>query len=152
MWTIKKYVDLEDQNNILYEFPEEYKPDIDTKEETIKQENQNHKYIYDVTLLDLIQSNLLEVEEEIEMQYAPMIGNKKASKEDKKIYKGIINNDGKIIVNNKIFDSPNHAALYCINNAGSPRKTVNGWTSWKTKNGKTLHQLRMEYLQMVNKN
>lgn len=84
MWTIKKYVDLEDQNNILYEFPEEYKPDIDTKEETIKQENQNHKYIYDVTLLDLIQSNLLEVEEEIEMQYAPMVGNKKASKEDKK--------------------------------------------------------------------
>lgn len=152
LWTIKKYVDLENSNNILYEFPEEYRPDIDTKEEVTQQENQKNKNMYEITLLDLIQSNLLEVNEEIEMQYAPMIGNKKASKEDKKIYKAIIQDDGAIIVNNKKFNSPSYAALYCINDAGSPRKTVNGWTSWKTKNGKTLHQLRMEYLQMANQN
>lgn len=34
----------------------------------------------------------------------------------------------------------------CIQDAGSDRKTVNGWTSWKTASGQTLADLREKLL------
>ena len=71
---------------------------------------------------------------------------KKSLKDDKQLFKGIIENDGTISVHDKKFNSPSYAALYCINHAGSPRKTVNGWTSWKTLNNSTLSQIRENYL------
>lgn len=43
--------------------------------------------------------------------------------------------------------SGNPAPMYCIQKAGSDRTTVNGWTSWKTQDGKLLAQLRSDYLQ-----
>jgi hypothetical protein len=33
-----------------------------------------------------------------------------------------------------------------MQDAGSDRKTVNGWTFWKTKDGKTLADLRELYI------
>jgi hypothetical protein len=36
-----------------------------------------------------------------------------------------------------------------IKDAGSDRKTVNGWTSWKTITGKTIAELRDELLNTV---
>jgi len=37
--------------------------------------------------------------------------------------------------------SPSYAAVYCIQKAGSPRKTANGWIMWKTKEGEYLDDL-----------
>ncbi|MBW1715418.1 MAG: hypothetical protein JRJ77_06245 [Deltaproteobacteria bacterium] len=51
-----------------------------------------------------------------------------------------------MIVLGKKFKSPSYAALLGIQDAGSDRKTVNGWTSWKNRNGKLLADLRSEYL------
>jgi len=33
-----------------------------------------------------------------------------------------------------------------IQDAGSDRQTVNGWTSWKTTNGETIAELRNRFL------
>lgn len=145
LWTIKKFVDLENQSNIIYEFPEEFRPDIDT-EDIENDENKRTISSNDVSIQDLINEGLIAAGTSIEMSYAPKIGNQKAPKESKKLYKGTIEADGSIVVLNKKFSSPSYAALYCINDAGSPRKTVNGWTSWKTAHGSTLFEIRTEYL------
>ncbi len=145
LWTIKKFVDLEDQSKIIYEFPEEFRPDIDTEDLEDDEKNRTISS-YDVSIKDLIDEGLITPGAIIEMSYSPKIGNQKAPKESKKLYKGTIEADGSIVVLNKKFSSPSYAALYCINDAGSPRKTVNGWTSWKTANGFTLFQIRAEYL------
>lgn len=147
LWTIKKFVDIDNQENILYEFPEEYKPDIDTENIDLCETNRQVT-IYEVSINDLIIAGLLRPGETIEMLYAPKTGMKKILKDDKQLFKGIIENDGSISVNDKKFNSPSYAALYCINHAGSPRKTVNGWTSWKTNNNLTLSQLRENYLNL----
>ena len=65
---------------------------------------------------------------------------------DRKTYKALIDKDGSITVIGKKFSSPSYAAIFCIQNAGSDRKTVNGWTSWKVSNGKFLSDLRTEFL------
>jgi len=38
-----------------------------------------------------------------------------------------------------------------MQDAGSDRKTVNGWTSWKTKKGKLLSDIRADYLKLKEK-
>ena len=70
----------------------------------------------------------------------------KPSAGERKTYKGIVLEDGSISILGKTFSSPSFAALFGIQNAGSDRKTVNGWTSWKTSSGKTLSEIRDEIL------
>ena len=72
------------------------------------------------------------------MKYKPRTG-------ELKVYKGTINSDGSISVLNRSFSSLSYAALACITDAGSNRKTVNGWTSWKNSDGFTLAELREKY-------
>ncbi len=55
-----------------------------------------------------------------------------------KEYKAIIIEDGSMNVLDKKFKSPSYVALLEIQDAGSDRKTVNGWTSWKNKEGELL--------------
>ena len=73
------------------------------------------------------------------MVYKPRAG-------ERKTYKGIVLEDGSISILGNTFSSPSFAALYGIQHAGSDRKTVNGWTSWKTASGKTLSEVREEIL------
>jgi len=134
LWIIKKFVHFQNQKTVIYEFPEEYKPVFDT-EITENVIGSDKKVSYDISLRDLVEANLLVINEELKMVYG-------FKSSEKKTYKAIINEDYSLTVLNERFDSPSYAALYCINNYGSPRKTVNGWTSWKNKNGKTLAQLR----------
>jgi len=55
-----------------------------------------------------------------------------------KEYKAIIIEDGSMNVLDKKFKSPSYVALLEIQDAVSVRKTVNGWTSWKNKEGELL--------------
>ena len=139
LWIIKKFIHFQNQKTVMYEFPEEYKPEFDTEISQINEENGKILKSYDVNIGDLIASKRISKDEELLMTY----GFKSA---EKKTYYAKINDDSSLTVLNERFDSPSYAALYCINNYGSPRKTVNGWTSWKTKEGKTLAQIRDEYL------
>ncbi|MFO8068363.1 MAG: hypothetical protein R6U11_12365, partial [Bacteroidales bacterium] len=47
---------------------------------------------------------------------------------------------------NDTYTSPSFAALAGIQDAGSDRKTVNGWTSRKTAEGKSLAEIRETFL------
>lgn len=138
LWVIKKFIELENPKNIIYEFPEEYKPDMDTEiNETCKKSSEIKTY--DVSIITLIENNLLNPGDLLYMTYGPEKGSRKE-------YTAKILEDGSLLVMNQQFSSPSYAALYCINDAGSPRKTVNGWTSWKTDNNLTLSQVREKYL------
>jgi hypothetical protein len=60
----------------------------------------------------------------------------------KQTFQGAIKKEG-VEVDNKVY-SPSYAAVYCMQKAGSPRKTANGWIMWKTKEGKFLNGLYQE--------
>ena len=141
IWLTKKYQEIGNKENIIYELPEEYKPFIDTEEEKIIIENETEKSIktYNISLYDLISSNLLTAGDELTMSYKPKHGARKE-------YKSIIDAEGNLTLLDEIFSSPSWAALAGIRDAGSPRKTVNGWTSWKTKSGKAIALLRDNYI------
>jgi len=137
LWLVKKFVEFSAPENVAYEIPEEYRPVLDTTEEKAKPKS-GIAY-YDVSLADLFEAGLLSVSDELVMNYKPRGGNQKK-------YKAFITEDGSMIVLDKKFKSPSYAALLGIQDAGSDRKTVNGWTSWKNRNGKLLADLRSEYL------
>lgn len=73
------------------------------------------------------------------MEYNPRNG-------EQKRYSALVHDDGSLEVLGQKFSSPSYAALAGIQDAGSDRQTVNGWTSWKTEDGKLIADLREEYL------
>lgn len=139
LWTITKYIDFNDKNSIVYEFPEEFRPTLDTEEEQEQETGLGELTRYDVTISDLIEKEYLKIGDKLRMYYKPRNGNKKT-------YEATILEDGSLEVLGQTFSSPSYAALAGIQDAGSDRKTVNGWTSWKTKSNKTLAELRDEFL------
>ncbi len=56
----------------------------------------------------------------------------------KKQWKGILRKDG-VEIDGKIM-SLSAAAVYCIQQAGSPRGTATGWIMWKTEDGTYLNE------------
>lgn len=141
LWIIKKFVDLNDRTSVLYEFPEDYRPDVDTEENSECDDTANIIKSYDVSITNLIEKELLHVGDTLYMKYGPKSG-------EKKEYSCQVQDDGNLLVMDQLFTSPSYAALYCINHSGSSRKTVNGWTSWKSESGELLSQLRDRYLEM----
>ncbi len=139
LWTITKYVDFNDKNSIAYEFPEEFKPILDTEEEEEKEEKTGELTRYEVSVADLIENGLLVSGQKLIMEYKPRHGSKKK-------YEAEILEDGALKVLDQIYSSPSYAALAGIQDAGSDRNTVNGWTSWKTETGETLAEIRERFL------
>ncbi|MDW7776594.1 MAG: hypothetical protein SCH39_09730 [Methanosarcinales archaeon] len=141
LWLINKFVEFKEKD-IIYEFPEEFKPELDTEEENKPEINKTKVNRYDVSVLDLIEKEILQVGQKLFMEYKPRRG-------DKKRYEAYLNNDGAINVLGQNFSSPSYAALAGIQDAGSDRQTVNGWTSWKNEQGRTLADLREKYIRML---
>lgn len=139
LWTITKYVDFNDKNSIAYEFPEEFKPILDTEEEQEKEEKTGELTRYEVSIADLIDKGLLVPGEKMFMEYKPRHGSKKR-------YEAEILEDGSLKVLDQTYSSPSYAALAGIQDSGSDRKTVNGWTSWKTEAGEILSEIRERFL------
>jgi hypothetical protein len=137
LWTIRKYVEFQDSTSVAYEIPEEYQPDFDTT----KQPETSRAGIarYDVSLVDLINANWLSIGQQLFMSYKPRDG-------ERRQYIATVQANGSLQVLDKTFSSPSYAALYGIQNAGSNRRTVNGWTSWKDFQDRTLADLREDYL------
>lgn len=142
LWKISKYVELNNPENIFYEFPEEFKPELATQDDFDTEMNKSEISKYNVSISDLIESGFLCAEETLEMSYKPRNG-------DLQKYKAIIQKDGSLEILDQVFSSPSNAALVGIQNAGSERKTVNGWTSWKNEKGETLADLRDKYLNLL---
>lgn len=137
LWIVKKYVEFGQAENVLYEVPEEYRPVLDTEDDSGSQINMAR---YQVELSDLITAGLLNPNDKLHMTYGP-------KNSERKVYEATLLEDGSINLLGSSFSSPSYAALYGIQNAGSDRKTVNGWTSWKTSNGILIADLREKYLQ-----
>ena len=137
LWLVRKYSEYRNEENIIYEVPEEYRPSLDTEE----QEKRTGITQYDVSILDLINADLLQEDGRLFMSYKPMDG-------ERHEYEATIESDGSITVLGKTFSSPSYAALYGIQEAGSDRETVNGWTSWRTSGGELLADVRERYLNM----
>ena len=139
LWVVNKFVEFNKPSNIIFEFPEEFKPEFDTEEES-KPDNANNEIAqYDVELTDLVNANLLTVGEKLNMVYKPRNGQQKR-------YEATVLEDGSLALIGQQFSSPSYAALAGIQDAGSNRKTVNGWTSWKNSRNKTLAELRAQLI------
>lgn len=138
LWIVRKHVELGNPNNVIYEIPEEYRPVLDTKE---MEESAARGSIasYDISVQDLIEAGLLVPGGKLYMSYKP-----KSTQE--RTYEVVIEDNGSLRADDQSFNSPSYAAIYYINKAGSPRKTQNGWTSWKTEEGIFLSDLRDRYL------
>lgn len=139
LWIVKKYVEFGSPEVIAYDIPEEYRPVLDTSKRDM--EPRSGITVYDVSITDLLESGLLNVGDTLLMNYKPRGGTPKT-------YRATIEEDGSLMLLDKKFSSSSYAALYGIQDAGSERTTVNGWTSWKTKKGKYLADLRSEYMEM----
>jgi hypothetical protein len=137
LWTIRKYVNFRDSSDIAYEIPEEYKPDFDTTGQNAVTRTSIAQY--DASIADLIASGLLTIGQELTMSYKPRHG-------ERRNYTATVQSNGSLEVLGKAFTSPSYAALYGIQDAGSDRKTVNGWVSWKDQEGRTLADLRDQYI------
>ena len=111
---------------------------LDTSPDTAES-SQGVRY-YDVSIADLLQSQLLTAGQSLHMFYGPRGG-------ERKRYVGTILVDGSIETLGKSFSAPSYAALACIQSAGSGRETVNGWTSWRDDREQTLADLRTQFLQ-----
>jgi hypothetical protein len=134
LWLIKKYVELGNSANVIYEFPEEYRPVLDTERQT-----EGTTDTFDIGLQDLIKAGQLAPGSKLYMSYKPN------SSQERKTYEVIVENDGSLRGDDQSF-SPSYAAVYYINKAGNPRKTANGWNVWKTEDGLSLADLRDNYL------
>lgn len=139
LWVVSKFVEFNKPENIVFEFPEEFKPELDTEEESKPQNANTEIAQYDVELTDLVNTNLLTVGEKLSMAYKPRNGHAKR-------YEAVVLEDGSLELLGQQFSSPSYAALAGIQDAGSDRKTVNGWTSWKNLQNKTLADLREQLL------
>jgi len=139
LWVISKFIEFKNPTNVIYEFPEEFKPEIDTEKEKNLDESSQEITRYDVALSDLIEAEIIEPNSHLIMDYKPRNGQKKK-------YKAVVLDDGSLELLGQKFSSPSYAALAGIQDAGSDRQTVNGWTSWKTEEGLTIADLRDKYL------
>jgi hypothetical protein len=139
LWVVSKFVELNKPTNVVYEFPEEFKPELDTEEERKPRKPNTEIAQYDIEISDLISANLLKVSETLLMTYKPRNGQQKK-------YEATVLEDGSLEFLGQTFSSPSYAALAGIQNAGSDRKTVNGWTAWKNSKSKTLADLRDQLL------
>jgi hypothetical protein len=139
LWVVSKFVELNKPTNIVFEFPEEFKPELDTEEESQPKKANTEIAQYDVELIDLINAGLINVADKLIMAYKPRNGQQKK-------YEAKILEDGSLELLDQTFSAPSYAALAGIQDAGSDRKTVNGWTSWKTSSGQTLADLREKLL------
>lgn len=137
LWIVKKYVEFGHAENVVYEVPDEYRPDLDTQDSSTR----SGLTRYEVALSDLLAAGLLDSGEKLYMNYAPRHS-------ERRTYEGLVGADGSISLLGNTFSSPSYAALYGVQDSGSDRKSVNGWVVWKTARGATLADLREEYLDL----
>ncbi len=90
LWLVRKLVEFGNPNNVIYEVPEEYRPALDTSPDA---DDPGSAYkSYDISLVDLIQSQLLTIGQTLHMFYKPRGG-------EKRQYEAIVLRDGGLQTN-----------------------------------------------------
>jgi len=85
LWVIEKFIEFKNSSNIIYQFPEEFKPVVDTEEEETNSDQEIARY--DVSIADLIESGLVDENEHLIMDYKPRGGVQSR-------YKAVVHKDG----------------------------------------------------------
>ncbi len=137
LWIVRKYVEFGRPEVVMYEIPEEFGPIVDTG--VNEEESKSELARYDVTIADLLDADLLRAGQKLHMRYKPRSGGARD-------YEATICSDGSIELLGQQFSSPSYAAVFGIQDAGSDRKTVNGWKSWRLDDGEMLSAVRERYL------
>ena len=133
LWIVQKYVEFNNPQNIAYEIPEEFRPVFDASPDEARTTAQVARY--DVSVSDLIDAELISAGQRLVMPYKPRNG-------EQKVYEAFVQDDGSLQVLGRSFSAPSYAALFGIQDAGSSRSTVNGWTAWRLDDGSTLADIR----------
>jgi hypothetical protein len=129
IWLIEKYQSL-DGKTVFYSIPDENVPTLTTQ--TAKGEALSTLFNrLSQPYQDVLQSGLINEGQTVLLDYGPR-------GKAKKQWKGILRKDG-VEIDGKIM-SLSAAAVYCIQQAGSPRSTANGWIMWKTEDGTYLSE------------
>jgi hypothetical protein len=134
IWVIEKYALVGNSGQVLYSIPDENLPTITTGT------SQGAGPPTMTTTGSQPFQELLNAFPSLEGQYVFMTYGPRGKL--KQTFQGAIKKEG-VEVDNKVY-SPSYAAVYCMQKAGSPRKTANGWIMWKTKEGKFLNGLYQE--------
>ncbi len=144
IWLIRKFWSFEEEDKIIYELPEEHRPLIDTVDESDRDRAVKTGTLktYDVSIVDLIDEQLLQAGDELHMKYKPRNG-------EQKKYSAMIDEGGNFHLLGNSYPSPSYAAIVAIRDAGSDRQTVNGWISWRTTSGVLLSELRKQFLRRI---
>jgi hypothetical protein len=131
VWLIEKYVSTVDATRVLYSLPDENLPTLETHA-TTRPGTQAVTTRSSQPYQELIASGLLKPGEQVYMEYGPRgIPRQK--------YFGVARDDG-LEIDGQVY-SVSYAAVQCMNKAGSPRKTANGWVLWRAMNGQLLDEL-----------
>lgn len=101
LWIVRKLVEFGRPESLMYDFPEEFKPVLDTEDQ---EDFGQTKVRFNVTIADLLERGLLKVGETLSLSYKPRNG-------EKKQYEGTIHGNGDIEVLGKQFSAPSYAAL-----------------------------------------
>jgi hypothetical protein len=136
LWVIKKFAEIGDPSKVIYNFPENYEPKVDTERDMEGRKEGIEKT--DVSMEQLVESGIINDNETLEMNYNPRGGNRKK-------YEANVLGDGSLELLGQRFSSPSSAAVAAIQDAGSNRETENGWRVWETKDGRSIDELRKEY-------
>jgi len=128
---IEKYSDL--KGNILYNIPD---IEVKTNEEIIEKIKQFDEKKPENLLEKVVKSGFLNEGQKVYFEYGPKGLNKKR-------FDGVIRING--IEVDGIVSSPSISSLRCIQTITPTRTTSNGWTVWKTEDGKIINNAWLKY-------
>ncbi|HCS54745.1 hypothetical protein [Rubinisphaera sp.] len=140
LWIVQKYVEFNNPTNIAYKIPDEFSPIMTTQ--TVE-DPVIDRSTYNVTISDLLDEGFIEYGQKFQMPYKPRNG-------EQKVYYAEVLEDGSLDVLGRKFSALSYAALFGIQDSGSTRTSVNGWHVWKLEDGRTLNEIRENYLEHIN--
>ena len=135
IWVIEKYVSVANPSYVLYSLPDETLPTIST----VASDNGSGTRVRTTPSQPF--QELLDAYPNLEGQTVLLEYGPRGM--ERKTYRGTIRSEG-IDVGGTVF-SPSYAAVECMRQAGSSRTTANGWTMWKTQDGRYLN----DWLQQI---
>jgi hypothetical protein len=128
---LEKLVSVNDQSRVLYSIPEENLPTLTTAPAdpgAVATVRGSASQIWE----ELLEAMPELIGESVFLEYGPRGA-------EKRTFQGIVRQGG-IEVNGNVY-SPSYAAVLCMKQLGSQRRTANGWIMWKTKSGELLTDL-----------
>jgi hypothetical protein len=131
IWVIEKYVSINNPNRVLYSLPDENLPTLTTIS-TQGTSLSSVRATGSQPFQEVLDAGLLSEGQILFMDYGPRGA-------ERRTFQGIVRKEG-IEVDGTVY-SPSYAAVHCIQQLGSNRKTANGWIMWKTQSGELLNDL-----------